>query len=89
MARCKDKRKVRTKIASHFRNVWKCMDKKILKPQIKKSDFALPSKKRARKKVRRARPLVEEAPVVDAPIVEEAPAPVIEAPALDPVIEVS
>ena len=32
MAQCKDKRKVRTKIASHFRNVWKCMDKKILKP---------------------------------------------------------
>ena len=43
MARCKDKRKVRTKIASHFLNVWKCMDKKILKP-LKKSDFALPSK---------------------------------------------
>ena len=45
MARCKDKRKVRTKIASHFRNVWKRMDKKILKP-LKKADFTLPAQKR-------------------------------------------
>ena len=52
MARCKDKRKVRTKIASHFRNVWKCMDKKILKP-LKKSDFALPA--RQKRKLRRAK----------------------------------
>ena len=85
MARCKDKRKVRTKIASNFRNVWKCMDKKILKP-LKKSDFALPTRQKkklrrakdARKK--RARPLVEEAPNVEAPIVEEAPVLEEEAP---------
>ena len=81
MVRCKDKRKVRTKIASHFQNVWKCMDKKILKP-LKKSDFALPSKKRqTRKKVRRARPLLQDAPALEeAPVLEEALAPVIVVP---------
>ena len=67
MARCKDKRKVRTKIASHFRNVWKCMDKKILKP-LKKADFALPSKKgKPKRPHKRARPLppLEEAPAIN------------------------
>ena len=80
MARCKNKRKVRTKIASHFRNVWKCMDKKILKP-LKKADFALPAapKRPARKRPhKRARPLPPE---------EEAPAAAVIAPALDEIVE--
>ena len=89
MARCKDKRKVRTRIPSHFRNVWKCMDKKILKP-LKKADFALPAQPVRRRQERqphrrrphreahrRARPLPpeDEAPVIAPPVIDE---PVIE-----------
>ena len=55
MVRCMDKRKVRTKIPSHFRNVWKCMDKKILKP-LKKADFALPATKKMGKPARHKTP---------------------------------
>ena len=86
MVRCKDKRKVRTKIPSHFRNVWKCMDKKILKP-LKKADFALPAVRRPQHKRpkkerhKRARPLPpeEEVPII-APPDNEIVAPLLDEP---------
>ena len=95
MARCKDKRKVRTRIPSHFRNVWKCMDKKILKP-LKKADFALPAqpvrrrqetqRRRRPAQRRRARPLPPEEDVPEAPPVIEEP-PVIDEPVIEPLGE--